>query len=501
MHFYDTRTYLPNPVVKANTLRTKSRDISPITEYKDCKRQLPALEGLSRSSCSCWDFCWKGMLDHRIEATEENGFLSEAVDTVFNGSVFLWDTVMTLQYAKYGSNAFDLTGSLDNFYARQHPDGFICREVRATDGHESWHRHDPSSTGPDIFAWGEWDIYRLTGDTERLRLILPALIGYFYWLRAYRRNPDGTRFHSGWGSGIDNQPRGKAVTLPGGISPDEIPVEYYWFTPAAMSWIDATAQALLAAQTILRMIDETDSCQEHRGLIATEERLLRDVIHTKMYNEKTGFYSDLHGDGTVSDVKTLAAFWVLLTEGVPQERVDSMVSALEDPEQFKRPHMVPTLSADHPAYRADGDYWNGGVWPPTTYLVLRALRTQGYHELAFRIAKNHYDAVLEVYEQTGTVWENYAPETITPGGLSKPDMLGWSGLGPIAVLTEFLCGIEIDIPKGNVGIVSSHISDYRLENLSVGDHKRLSVISTAGKVSIETDYEGPLAIKTIGTQE
>ncbi|MDY0288219.1 MAG: trehalase family glycosidase [Sphaerochaeta sp.] len=494
MHYYDDKTYLPNPVVKENLLISKKRGEHPGKEHAESKQYLPLVEGFSPLTASCWDFCWKGVLDHRIQPTQQNRFISEAVDTVFNGSVFLWDTVMTVQYAKYGSRAFDVAGSLDNFYARQHPDGFICREVRSSDGHESWNRHDPSSTGPDIFAWGEWDLYRLSGDVERLKTVLPALIGYFYWLRAYRRWPDGSRWHSGWGSGIDNQPRQRTVTLPGGIDTNFVPIQYYWFTPSAMGWIDATAQALLSAQTLVKMIDITGSCTDHRDTIVAERDLLYSVIHTSMYNEETGFYSDRHADGTVSEIKSLAAYWVILTDDVPSDRVSRMVEMLEDPKFFKRPHMIPALSADHPAYKEKGDYWNGGVWPPTNYLVLRALRKQGYHDLAYRIAKNHLDAVLKVFEETGTVWENYAPEKFEPGSLSKPDMLGWSGLGPIAVLIEFICGVEIDMPNSRVEIISPHATGYTLRGLSVGKGEQLTVVSSESGTTVETTLHTPLAV-------
>jgi len=33
-----------------------------------------------------------------------------------------------------GSRAFDFQRTLDNLYAKQHPDGFICREIVEADG-------------------------------------------------------------------------------------------------------------------------------------------------------------------------------------------------------------------------------------------------------------------------------------------------------------------------------------------------------------------------------
>jgi hypothetical protein len=49
-----------------------------------------------------------------------------------------------------------------------------------------------------------------------------------------------------------------------------------------------------------------------------------------------------------------------------------------------------------------------------------------------------------VFEKTGTVHENYAPESAAPGAPSKPDFVGWSGLPPIAVLLEYVFGLRPD---------------------------------------------------------
>ena len=95
----------------------------------------------------------------------------------------------------------------------------------------------------------------------------------------------------------------------------------------------------------------------------------------------------------------------MLANLVPKERLDAFVAHLENENEFKRPHRVPTLSADHPAYRADGGYWCGGVWAPTTYMVLKGLRKNGYDNLAYDIACNHLENVVSVFRQTGTLWE------------------------------------------------------------------------------------------------
>ena len=79
-------------------------------------------------------------------------------------------------------------------------------------------------------------------------------------------------------------------------------------------------------------------------------------------------------------------------------------------------------------------------------MVLKGLRENGYGALAHIIACNHLENVAKVFEDTGTVWENYAPESARPGNPAKPDFVGWTGLPAIAVLLEEVFGLQPDVP-------------------------------------------------------
>ena len=102
------------------------------------------------------------------------------------------------------------------------------------------------------------------------------------------------------------------------------------------------------------------------------------------------------------------------------------------------------MSADHPKYKENGRYWQGGIWPGTNYMVMQGLVKKGYHKLAREIALNHYAEVLEVYKNTGTFWEYYSPEKAEPGFMARKEFVGWTGLPPIAELIEFIIGIRGD---------------------------------------------------------
>ena len=121
-----------------------------------------------------------------------------------------------------------------------------------------------------------------------------------------------------------------------------------------------------------------------------------------------------------------------------------LVEELNSPGTFSRPHRVPSLSADTPKYNPNGRYWQGGVWPGANYMVIAGLEGKGYSDLAKEIASNHYNSVFEVYKNTGTFWEYYAPEAIEPGFMARKEFVGWTGLPPIAVFIEYILGIRSD---------------------------------------------------------
>ncbi|MHC4283195.1 MAG: MGH1-like glycoside hydrolase domain-containing protein, partial [Planctomycetota bacterium] len=81
----------------------------------------------------------------------------------------------------------------------------------------------------------------------------------------------------------------------------------------------------------------------------------------------------------------------------------------------------------------------------------------------------------EVYKQTGTLWENYAPQSVARGKPSKGDFVGWTGIGPIAFLIEYRIGIKANAPDN---VIIWHINTTKrvgIENFWFGE-KTLSLV-------------------------
>lgn len=406
--------------------------------YENIKDELPKPVWDGHDSViDCYYKAWEIGFGNIKKAKKEAGFVSNFIDTAFNGFLFMWDSAFITMFGKYGNHIFNFQKTMDNIYAHQHKDGFICREICEDEDGEMWHRDDPASTGPNVMPWCEWEYYKLTGDKERLEKVFWPLLAYQRWLRLNRTWPNGGYWTCGFACGMDNQPR-----VEKGYS--------CLSSHGHMTWIDACAQMIFSGKILIEM-SKVIGAEDYTEELKDEIKLLTSLINDKMWSEKDKYYFDLLRDERSGNAKTIGAYWTLLADIVPDNRVDDFVAHLDNEKEFKRPHRVPSLSADHPLYNGEtGEYWRGGVWAPTNYMVLKSLEKYGYDKMAYDIALSHVDNVVRVFENTGTLWENYSPELVREGKPARKDFIGWTGLSIISVLFEYVLGIRSDSEKKEV---------------------------------------------------
>lgn len=372
-----------------------------------------------------YDKAWQIAFKNLRQPEANSVFVANFIDTAFNANSFMWDSCFMMMFGRFARRNFNFMGTLENFYAKQHDDGFICREINTYSGTDLFQSLDPRSTGPNILAWTEWQDYLQTGDDRRLREVFPVLVGYHRWWKEWRTHPDGGYWTSGWGSGMDNQTR---------VPNSEYHHRYY-------TWTDAMMQQALNCRILLNMAGEIGR-DEFDAELLTEFEHIKAYLNGQMWDEASGFYYDRAPDGSLSVTKHVGVFWGLLSDVIPPERLTRVIAHLEDEHSFARPHPVPSQAYDSADYNPYGGYWLGGVWSPTNYMVLRGLTQRGYDDLAYRIAGKHVDFVAQVFEETGTLWENYAPEHAQPGIPAKPNFVGWTGISAITIPLEYLIGVR-----------------------------------------------------------
>jgi len=427
---------------------------------------------------AAWEMAWNKIK----RGTTQNGFVQFYMDEGFNELIYQWDTIFMAAFGMYASNLFPAIQSLDNFYNKQRNDGYIQRVYWESNGQPANEPTlDEPMINPPLFAWMEWRYYNITGDKSRLKKVLPNITKYYDWINNNLRDSvgQGLYYTTQLGSGMDNIPRpivGKA------------------------GWIDLTAQMALAAKMIINISAEVG---DNKTVLKFTDEYSRitSLLNQLCWDEDKQFYFDLREDAKLSTVMHIGGFWTLLSETATRDRAEALFKHLANPDEFWRPHMIPTLAANQPMYDSSGHYWLGGVWAPTNYMVIKGLEKYGQYDLANQIADNHINKIAEVFfdfepdeekiafeERYGdgykTIWECYSPEFTEPATrwdntfYSRQDFVGWSGLGPIALLIENIIGIDMDVPKNQITWRINRTDKHGIKNLNYLDGKVSLLVET-----------------------
>jgi glycogen debranching enzyme len=390
------------------------------------------------------------------------------------GIIWLWDSCFMPFFARYGNGAVPVMNNLDNLYRLQREDGFIGMAYEV----ESETLAYGERVNPPLLAWTELNYWTFSGDDARLQAVLPRLVRFFDWIKANRRRKTGLYWFEDSGStGMDNSPRS-------GYFAEHL-------NGSDICHVDLAGQQALAAECIAAMADHlghSDLARRFRD----EHAEIVTVLNRFHWNARSGFYYDVFSRDTPTDRhnflnhKTIAAFWPMMAGCCSEEQIEALLKHLLNPDEFWTKHPVASLSKDDPNFDPAGAYWLGGVWAPINYMLVKALKRLGRPEIARRLAIAHLDAMAEVYRSAdySGIWEAYAPDSFLPAtkkptididGKSpfvlssdtvvKADFVGWSGLGPVAMLIEDIFGIEFDAPRQRILWNVETFGEHGIENL------------------------------------
>ena len=389
---------------------------------------------------------WELAFAHFKRPPENSPFVSNYIDEAFAPQVFQWDTIFMIMFSRYAFSIFPAIHSLDNFYCRQHHSGYICREIVEADGNDFYYEGVDNTVNPPLFAWAEIEYSRFSGDESRFALVLPPLEKYAEWLdtgRCRSGTAHGLYWQTNLGSGMDNMPRNGS------------------------GWTDMSAQIVIMDNALAEICDALGR-KEKAATYRSHAQETVERINRFMWNEKDGLYYDVDDKGDQTPWKTVACFWPLLA-GIPsQEQAERLVIHLKDATSFWRTIPFASFAADQRGYRSDGAYWLGSVWAPTNVAIIKGLEKYGYDEFATTAAEKYLDGIYRVFQKTGTLWENYAPDEYTRGVWSRPDFVGWTGGGPIQLLIENVIGLRCDGTKKRVDWYLHRRDRHGIQNLRFG---------------------------------
>ena len=129
----------------------------PLPRFADLRDRLPApifddQPEWVRMYWKAWELAFRNF----HQPAPGSGFVSPFIDAAFNQNIFQWDTCFLTMFCNVAHPLVPGIGSLDNFYARQHPDGAICREIGRATGADfpEWVNRE----GRSLFSrWG-WNV-------------------------------------------------------------------------------------------------------------------------------------------------------------------------------------------------------------------------------------------------------------------------------------------------------------------------------------------------------
>ncbi|MEM7107350.1 MAG: hypothetical protein AAF519_03920 [Bacteroidota bacterium] len=90
-----------------------------------------------------------------------------------------------------------------------------------------------------------------------------------------------------------------------------------------------------------------------------------------------------------------------------------------------------------------------------------------------------------------TIWENYAPDSITPGSNSRPDFVGWSGIAPITFFIEHAIGVKADAPNNTIEWVIQSEDRVGIEDFWFGEN-------TVDMICGKADKKGRREVRVTG---
>ena len=139
-------------------------------------------------------------------------------------------------------------------------------------------------------------------------------------------------------------------------------------------------------------------------------------------------------------------------------------------------------------------------------MVLKGLDAYGKYDMSHEIACEHLDAVVDVFERTNTLFENYAPEytdgKANKGSISMGDFVGWTGLSPISILFEYVFGIKPDAAENKIVWHINLTECHGIEKYPFGTQGELTLIckqrnSEDEKPEVKIESNVPVKVEII----
>jgi hypothetical protein len=224
-----------------------------------------------------------------------------------------------------------------------------------------------------------------------------------------------------WESGQDDLPNWEEASFSEGTG------------TLAMNCLDLNCLYALDAYCLSQMANILNIPEDYTSYLEEYQRM-KELINSKLWNEREGFYFDRHWNGRFSTRKAASNFYPLLARIPDQRKALLAIKHLLNPKEFWGDYILPSISRDDPLYK-DQQYWRGTIWPPTNYLVYQGLKAYGFDAVASEFAKKSSDLFLRSWKNFQLCPENFDSRTGEAGGQRYQS---WGPLFALIGLEEYL---------------------------------------------------------------
>ena len=215
------------------------------------------------------------------------------------------------------------------------------------------------------------------------------------------------------------------------------------------------------------------------------EAIRQDII-SKMWDEKTGFFYDLHYEtgekALVRNIVGIYPYWAMMTDDNQQDGI----LPLMDKEAFDTGSAFPSVSKDCPAFSPDGGWkgnffkgrngcvWCGPSWPYTTGIALEALgiesRKRG-HSFDKKFDQSFMEYTIQHFRDGDRhrpyLVEHYNPVT----GERLSDETDYNHSFWLDIVIGYVVGVTVKEDCVEIEPLHTHLRWFYLDNLIIRGHK------------------------------
>lgn len=257
-------------------------------------------------------------------------------------------------------------------------------------------RTQPTTIGETVYQY-----YAVTNDISSVNTWYNKMDDYFEWcsenldiysvanrgiqylyspMTGRRSNDEYTGFFAAASTGMDNAP----------VYDDLAPLAYYttyggrYYIPQysvlLSSWMCNYAgnMAILA-----QAIGNTSRITYYSAMYNN----IKNAVNTNLWNEDNSRYEDKSWSNIFIEVNTIQTFAPMIAHIPDQDKMIDLYFMIIDANQYNTPNGIPTVALNddsyystQPNYFFSGThpYWRGGIWAPTTYMVIWGLLQYNY---------------------------------------------------------------------------------------------------------------------------